>query len=122
MGNKCDEESISIERKEDEMWAIYGTRAARVAMKIWAKMNLPFLSEVIAESLWRAMGWVCDERPDAVINTSKQVFKWRSTKLRQSTEAIETKNPYNHTRRKHKWGWHHRGCVWDKVAAEKGWG
>ena len=38
-------------------------------------MGLPFLYEVFAESLWRAMGWVCDEGPNAVINTLKQVFQ-----------------------------------------------
>ena len=27
-------------------------------------------------------------------------------------------DPKNHTRWKHMWGWHNRGCVWDKVAAE----
>ena len=82
-------------------------------------MELLFLSEVIAESLWRAMGWVCDERPNAVMNTLKHVFKWRSTQWWQSTKAVEMKNDlYNHTRWKHKWGWHNRECVWDKVAAE----
>ena len=36
------------------------------------------MSEVIAESMWRAMGWVCDQRPNADINTLKHVFKWRN--------------------------------------------
>ena len=27
-------------------------------------------------------------------------------------------NPNNHTRWKHTWGWHSRGCVWDKTASE----
>ena len=27
-------------------------------------------------------------------------------------------DPYNHTRRKHKWSWHNCGCIWDKVAVE----
>ena len=67
-------------------------------------MKLPFLSEVIAESMWRAMGCVCDGRPNAEINNLKQVFRWRSTKWLQSTEAVETKNdPYNHTSWKHMW-------------------
>ena len=65
-------------------------------------MKLPFLSEVIAESMWRAMGWV-------------QAFIWRSTKRWQSTKAVQMKQElYNHTRRKHMRG----GCVWDKVATE----
>ena len=54
--------------------------------KIWVKMNLPFLSDVIAASTWRAMGWACDERPNAVVNPLKQV----------STEAVEMKkDPFN---------------------------
>ena len=36
--------------------------------------------EVIAESLWRPVGWVFDERPYVVVDTLKQVFGWRSTK------------------------------------------
>ena len=27
-------------------------------------------------------------------------------------------DPNNHTRWKHKIGWHNRGCVWDKIASE----
>ena len=38
-------------KKEDETWANYFTRTARTARKIWTKMKLPFLSEVVAESM-----------------------------------------------------------------------
>ena len=83
-------------------------------------MKTPFLSDVIAECMWRAMGWVCDQGPNAVINTLKQVFTWRSTKWWHPTRAVEVKNdPYNHTRFPHMWGWHNRGRVWDTVAT--GW-
>ena len=79
----------------------------------------PRVSEVIAECVWRAVGWVCDERANAVISTSKQVFRWRSTKWWQSTKAVEMKtDPRNHTWWKHKRSWHNRGCVRDKVATE----
>ena len=27
-------------------------------------------------------------------------------------------DPSNHTRWKHQWRWHNRGCVWDKIASE----
>ena len=37
-------------------------------------MGLPFLYEVIAESMWRAMGWACDERSNVAINTPKKRF------------------------------------------------
>ena len=87
-------------KKKDEMWANLCTRTSR-----------------IAESMWRAMVWVCDQRPNTVIDTLKHVFKWRSTKWWQSTKAIEMKkDPYNFTRWKHMWSWHNRGCVWDTVA------
>ena len=52
---------------------------------IWRKMGLPFLYEVIAESLWRTMGWVYDDRSNAV-DTLKLVFRWRNTKWWQSTQ------------------------------------
>ena len=31
--------------------------------------GLTFLCEIIAESTWRSMGWVCDQRPNAVIDS-----------------------------------------------------
>ena len=34
-----------------------------------------FLFEIIAESMWRAMGWVWDQRPNAVIDSLEQVFQ-----------------------------------------------
>ena len=27
-------------------------------------------------------------------------------------------DPYNHTRWKHKWRWHNRGCVWENQSTE----
>ena len=32
-------------------------RTCRTARKIWVKMGLPFQYEVIAESMWRTVGW-----------------------------------------------------------------
>ena len=90
-----------------------------VARKICVKWSYSFLSEVIAESMWRAMVWACDERPYVVINTLKQVLRLRSTKWWQSTQASGMKSdPDNHTRWKHKCGWHNRGCVSNKLATE----
>ena len=40
-----------------------------MARKIWIQMGLPFLYEVIAESMWRAVRWACDERSNAEIDT-----------------------------------------------------
>ena len=83
-------------------------------------MGLPFLYEMTAESMWRAMGWVCDDGPNAVVDTLRQVLRWRSTEWWQSAQASGmTEDPHNLTRWKHKCGWHNRGCVWDKIAT--GW-
>ena len=82
-------------------------------------MKLTFLSQVVAECMWRALRWACDPKPNVVIAALKHAFKWRSTKWWQTTKAIELKtDPYNHTGWKHMWGWHNRGCVWDKIASE----
>ena len=86
-----------FKEEKDGSWLDGYARTCRIARKICVKMNLPFLTQVIAESTWRAMGWVCDARPNAVITTL--VLRWRSTKWWQSTKAVEmTNDPYNHTR------------------------
>ena len=82
-------------------------------------MGLPSLYEVIAKIIWRVVGRVCDERPNAVVDTWENVFRWKSTKWWQPTQASGTKeDPCNHMKWKHKWRWHNRGCVWDKTAAD----
>ena len=66
-------------KREDETWADSYARACRKAGKIWVHVGLTFLFEVIAESMWRAMGWVCDERPNAAdphIKTRFQMEKY----------------------------------------------
>ena len=69
--------------------------------------------------MWRAMGWSCNEGSNAVIDTLKKVFKWRSTKWWHSLQAeMMQRDPENHTRWKHKWRWHNRGNVWDKMATD----
>ena len=44
---------FASKKEEDETWADYFSRTASVARKIWTKMKLLFLSDVIAESMWR---------------------------------------------------------------------
>ena len=69
--------------------------------------------------MWQAMGWVCNERPNAVINTLKNVYRWRCTRWWQSTHARKMKeDPGNHTRWKQKWRWHKRGNVWVRIATD----
>ena len=63
-----------LKKVEDETWANYCTRTARVARKIWVKMRLPFLSDVIAESMWTVVGWVFDEKLNAVIEMKKDPY------------------------------------------------
>ena len=108
-----------FKREKEETWTDYYTRTCKTSRKTWVKMGLPFLCEAITVSMWRAVGWVCDDRPNAVVDTLKQVFRWSSTKLRQSTQASGMKeDPNNHTRWKHKCDCHNRGCVWYKVATD----
>ena len=38
-----------------------------------------YLSEMKAENMWRAMGWTCDAKPDAVPQSFKYACAWRST-------------------------------------------
>ena len=65
------------------------------------------------------MGLVCDERSNAVIDTLNSVHRWRRTKWWQSTQAKGMRDdPCDHSRWKHKWAWHNRGNVWDKIATD----
>ena len=57
----------------DEKWLEYHTRTCGKVRKIWRQMNLPFLYEKMAGSFWRAMGWVCDEQTNTMIDSLKRV-------------------------------------------------
>ena len=63
-----------LKRLKDETWVEYHARTCNMARKIWVQMGLPFLCEKIAESMWRATEWVCDEKVNAVIFSLKKVF------------------------------------------------
>ena len=62
-------------RGKDETLVDYHTRCCKAARKIWIQMGLLLLYDLIAESMWRAMGWVCDQRPNAVVASLQQVFR-----------------------------------------------
>ena len=62
-----------FKKQKEKTWVDYYARTRRTARKIWVQIRLPFLYELIAESMWRAMGWVCDERSNAVNDTLKKV-------------------------------------------------
>ena len=78
-------------RHKEETWVDCHTRTCNMARKIWIQMGLPFLYEVIAENMWRAMGWACDERSTAVIDSPNRVYRWRCTRWWRSlkTEMLE---------------------------------
>ena len=61
--------SFLLERQKEGTWVEYETRTSTMARKIWVQMKLPFLflKKKIAESVWRAMGWACNEKWNAVI-------------------------------------------------------
>ena len=111
-----------FKRGKDETWVESHTRCCTDARKIWIKMGLSILHEIIAENLWRAMGWVCDQRPNAVVASLKQVFRWRSSQWWHATHTEGMRDdPMNHTRWKHNWKWHNRGNVWDNHGLGLGW-
>ena len=75
-----------------------------MARNIWVKMKFPFLYEKVAESMWRAMGWACNEKESAVIETLKKVYRWRSTRWWYAPHTKMMKeDAENGTRWKHKW-------------------
>ena len=89
-------------RGTDETWVEYDTRCRQAAIKIWIQMGLALLFEIIAESMWRALGWVCDLRHNAVIVSLKQVFRWRSSQWWHATHTEGMRDDQmNHTRWKH---------------------
>ena len=66
-----------FKRRGDEAWVGDCTRTILVRA-VWKKRKLRFLSEVIAESAWRTLGWVCDKRSHAVLESMQRIFDWRS--------------------------------------------
>ena len=99
-----------LKRQKEETWVDYQTRTSIVARKIWVKMKLPSLYVKNAEGMWRAMVWACNEKENAVIDSLKKVYKWRSMKWWYVLHTRMMKeDPENRTRWQHKWGWHNRG-------------
>ena len=76
-----------FKKEEDETWANCCARAARAPKACGEQWDGSVM-----------------KKPNAVIHTLKQVFRWRSTKSWQSTQAVQMKkDPNNHTRWKHMW-------------------
>ena len=78
-----------FKRKQEETWAEFAPEPVKRPGKygyIWFYL----FCEAIAESVLRAMEWVCDERPNAVINTLKkrcQVEKYKMVAKHAEMEA-----------------------------------
>ena len=74
-------------------------KTCNMARKIWIQMGLLFVYEVIADRKWCALGWACDEKSNAVIDTLTKVYRWRSTRWWHclQTKMME-RDPENHTR------------------------
>ena len=78
MGNKDEEEALlRFWKKDDETLLGCCTRTARMLRTIWKQLK-SFLSGAIAGSMWRSMGWICGQRPNAVLESVRQGFAWRS--------------------------------------------
>ena len=108
-----------FKRGKDETWVGYRTRCCKAARKIWIQMGLSVLYDIIAESMWRDMGWVCYQRPDTVVASLQQVFRWRSSQWWHTAQTEGMRDdPLNHTGWKHKWNWHNRGNVWDNMSSD----
>ena len=109
-------DKVDLEPKPASLWWTSTTRTCKAARKIWAQMRLPFLNE----KLWKACSAPCngcDEKTNAVLDSLKKMKNWRSTRWWQSPHARMMKeDPENRTKWKHKWVWHNRGNVWDKMA------
>ena len=54
--------------------------------------------------MWRAMVWACNDKENAVIDSLKKVYQWRSTRWWYAPHTRMMKeDPENRTRWKHKW-------------------
>ena len=106
-----------LKKQKEETWVEHQTGMSIMARKVWENMKLPFLYENISESMWHAMGWLCDEKTNAVIDSLMEVNKWRCTTWWQSLHTSTMKeDPENRTRWKHKWEVAQSRDVWDKMA------
>ena len=76
MGHTIDEKHMQVQKE----------RRGKLGLGIaQGQMKLPFCSSIIAESMWRAVGWVCDQTQNAVL---QQVFTWRSACWWKNAKAL----------------------------------
>ena len=83
------------------------------------KMEPPFLSQMMAVSMWKERDGYAVKDLTQFWKTLKQVFWWNNTCSWKSTKALNTMVDFNtHSGWKQKWIWHNRGGVWDKLASK----
>ena len=106
-----------FKKKHDETLTGCCQRTAREARTIWTKMKLSFsISDVCRKHVGSSgMGPVIQSQ-----TRPRHALTWRRTSWWQHTKAIKMKDYLcNHTRWKHKWRWHNRGCVFGTKSPPK---
>ena len=87
--------------KRQKMRRVSRIRLKRCNMvrKVWVQKNWSLLYEKIAQSMWRVMGWACDEITKAVLDSLRKVNKWQTPHAR-----IMKQDPENSISWEHEWG------------------
>ena len=78
-----------FERKEDETLRMMDKDGDGGKNELEKDEAPFFFSEMLVESVWRAMGWTCHTRTHAVLTTLKYSVAWRSTAWWQNTKSNE---------------------------------
>ena len=52
------------------MWVGFCSSTARLTSNMWKSINN--LSEVLAECIWRTLGWTCHKVPNAVLESMQE--------------------------------------------------
>ena len=117
MGNKYDEKIVSFHEKEDE------NENGKISKNQMEQGKLPFLSEVIAGSMWRSLGWVCVKSTNAVMDPLQHIFTCRNTcwwrEMKVSNTVVD---PNNHTTWKHEWMKVQSWMCMGRMRLRVGWG
>ena len=96
--NKTMLRPFRIKRHKEGTLVDYYTRTCNMARKIWMRMGLPFLCERIAESTWRAMGWACVEKSNAVNYSLKKGLQMEKDEMMARTaNRNDRRECENHT-------------------------
>ena len=61
---------------------------SKICRGLWKQQELPFSSDVIAESMWSTPGWVSGKWSNAVLESMQPIFAWESTCWWRDMEAL----------------------------------